>query len=98
VTRSRAPRPVLTPSTPAEWQAAVDAAHAATCLDSARQYGLVSGGPTVDVERCDELLRAGEARGIRPSRDAVERFVAGLLAEATLPRGRIRADKLLPPA
>lgn len=76
----RFPRP-REPSTPEEWQAAVDAAAGALALDSARQYGLVTGGPTVNVERCAEILGAGEARGIRPRRDAIERFVAELRVE-----------------
>jgi len=35
-------------------------------LDSARQYGLVTGGPEIDVERCEEILTLGKARGIEP--------------------------------
>ena len=79
------------PSTPEDWQDAIDAAEGALTLHSARHYGLVTGGPTVHVERCVEILREGEARGIRPSHDAVERFVAELLAahelEAAASRG-----------
>lgn len=66
------------PRTPEEWQAAVDAAQGALTLDSARKYGLVTGGPVVNVDRCVELLEAGRKRGIVPSPDAVEKFVAEL--------------------
>ena len=35
-------------------------------LDSARQYGLVTGGPVIDVDRCWELLARGRAKGFVP--------------------------------
>ena len=71
--------PPQNPETPEEWQAAVDAADALLKLDAARLYGLVSGGPEVDAERCWELLhRAAEEHGIEPADDAVERFVEEL--------------------
>jgi len=74
------------PVTPREWQDAVDAAHACLCLDSARTYGLVVGGPKVDVDRCLLILRQGRERGFTPAVDAVERFVAAL-REATVSDG-----------
>ena len=40
------------PKAPEEWQAAADAADALLRLDSARMYGLVTGGPEVDADRC----------------------------------------------
>lgn len=52
------------PETPAEWRAAVVMAEACVLLDSARQYGLVVGGPVVDVERCLALIERGRARGV----------------------------------
>ena len=66
------------PRTPQEWQEAVDIAHGALALDSARQYGLVRGGPGVWVERAEEILRLGAAKGYKPSPNAVERFVAAV--------------------
>jgi hypothetical protein len=59
------------PQTAADWQAAVDAADFLLSLDSARRYGLVSGGPAVNVLRCEAVIREGRARG----------FVAGAAAE-----------------
>jgi hypothetical protein len=59
------------PEIPAEWQAAVDAAYFYLLLDSARQYGLVVGGPQVDVARCAAILAAGEARGYVPTPSAL---------------------------
>lgn len=65
------------PTTPEEWQFAVDAAEALLQIDSARQYGLIEGGPVVVVERCVALLERGKQLGHVPAADAVERFVAG---------------------
>lgn len=73
------------PRTRAEWQVAADAAAGALALDSARQYGLVTGGPGVDVERCAEILRRAEARKIKPAPDAAERFILALVAEQGAP-------------
>ena len=70
------------PRTTGEWQDAVDAAHGFLVLDSARQYGLVNGGPVVAVERCVVILRRGKARGITPRPDAVERLAAELGGKA----------------
>lgn len=69
------------PLTRGEWRDAVDAAAAALCLDAARSYGLVVGGPAVDVDRCSEILAGGESRGIAPSDDAVDRFVSAWSAQ-----------------
>lgn len=66
------------PATPSEWQEAVDLAYGAQCLDSARQYGLVSGGPKVNLDRCDEILRRGNQLGYTPGPGAVERFMKQL--------------------
>lgn len=66
------------PETDQEWQAAVDAAHFFLMLDSARLYGLVTGGPEVDTGRCEELIQEGAERGFVPSADAIERGVTEL--------------------
>lgn len=66
------------PETATEWQAAVDAAHALLVIDAARQYGLVTGGPDIDVVRCEEILERGRKKHITPRPDAVERFIAEL--------------------
>jgi len=51
-------------------------------LDSARQYGLVSGGPKVIVERCEDILRRGAKRRIKPIRSNVDRFIKSLCVSA----------------
>lgn len=62
------------PQTPAEWQEAVNLAEFCVLLDSARQYGLVRGGPKVDVERCLLVLSAGRTRGVLPQRAELDRL------------------------
>lgn len=66
------------PHNKAEWQDAVDAAEACLLLESARLYGLVEGGPAVDVKRCEEILRRGRQLGVAPAADCVERFLKEL--------------------
>jgi hypothetical protein len=70
---------VRDPETDREWQDAVDAAKGALALESARTYGLVTGGPDVDVRRCNVILGRGASRRppVLPSADAVERFLEG---------------------
>jgi len=60
------------PTTREEWQTVVDASNALLALDSARQYGLVTGGPEISVERCTFLLAEGKRRGVVPIRDTGE--------------------------
>jgi hypothetical protein len=59
------------PETSAEWQAAVTGAYHCLQLDSARQYGLVEGGPEINVERCEQLLEEGKRRGVLPDRSKI---------------------------
>lgn len=75
-------REILDPVTPKEWQTAVDAAHGSLALAAARDYGLVTGGPVVNVERCNQILERGAEMGVTPSPDAIERFTLGLAAAA----------------
>jgi hypothetical protein len=55
------------PQTPQEWQAAVNSADFHLCLKSARAYGLVATDVVVDLDRCEELLKRGEALGYKPN-------------------------------
>lgn len=66
------------PDTPAEWQEAVDLADAMLVVHSARCYGLIAGGPKIDPDRCDDLLREARSRGFRPRPDEVDRIIAAL--------------------
>jgi len=69
------------PQTPTEWQEAVNLAAAWLRFDAARRYGLITGGQTVDVVRCRELLSRGLANGWVPREvdvdAAIDRIVRG---------------------
>lgn len=69
------------PATPAEWRAAVATAEACLRLDAAKQYGLVVGGPVVNVDRCVALLEAGRARGVMPTSGEIDDAIRCLIAE-----------------
>lgn len=58
------------PRTPDEWQEAVNSAAFWLLVDDARLYGLVTGGPDVDRQRCLNILRWGEAKGYAPRKAA----------------------------
>lgn len=60
------------PKTPAEWQEAVDIAAGFRAIQDCKLYGLLTGGPEINVTRCDEILAAGRAKGIKPSRPVTE--------------------------
>lgn len=68
------------PQTPAEWQDAVNCAEACLLFESARLYGLVTGGLSIDVDRCEQILADGRARQVLPRHDGVDAHVAGLIA------------------
>lgn len=56
---------------------------AAACLrlEAARQYGLVTGGPEVDEDRCEDVLAYARERGIAPSQDEVDDATVGIVLE-----------------
>lgn len=63
-----------------EVQELADLCHVWLLLDSARLYGLVCGGPKVNVARCEQILAAAKARGVVPRTDAVDRCLPGIMA------------------
>jgi len=67
------------PTTDTEWQDAVDCADGAIHFDAAREYGLIKGGPEIDLERAETLLRLGAEQGYHPRADAPEAFALSLL-------------------
>ncbi len=67
------------PGTPEQWQEAVDLAHTFILLDAARSHGLVSGGPGVNLARCEEILARGAGLGYTPREEAVDAIVAELV-------------------
>lgn len=72
-------KPSTDPKTPEQWQEAVDAAEGLLLIDSARQYGLITGGPKINADRCDEILRRGRERGVYPSNHAAARTLDSLM-------------------
>jgi hypothetical protein len=58
------------PKTTAEWQEAVDVAYVMLLVDSAKQFGLIT-GPDVNISRCNMLIEQGAALGITPSPNAL---------------------------
>lgn len=55
------------PETTEEWQEAVNLSDLYLRVDSARAYGLLTGGPEVDTERCQEILDRGAKKRIHPT-------------------------------
>lgn len=62
-----------------EWQFAADAAATCLAIDACRFFGLITGGPKVNAERCAQVLDQAERRGVTPSDDAVERFLPAFM-------------------
>ena len=54
----------LEPRTAAEWRDVATLAEVLLRVDAARQYGLIVGGPTINVARCATLLKRAQRRGI----------------------------------
>lgn len=63
------------PRTPIQWQEAVNLAYFLMLLHSARSYGLVTGGPDVQVDRCQQLLEEGRLLGYVPTASLGKRQV-----------------------
>ena len=71
---------IRNPITDTEWQIAVTLAQAALMLESARQYGLIVGGPTIHVERALLLIEIGATKGITPNATALDEAVLAIVA------------------
>jgi hypothetical protein len=56
------------PRSKRQWQVAVDTVDACLAIDAARLYGLITGGPKIDVDRCVMILEFGKKKGIVPSK------------------------------
>jgi hypothetical protein len=74
---------MINPRTPAQWREAATWASVLLHLDSARAYGLVTGGPAVNVDRCIELLERAKARGIVPTEADEAVCLRQLVAESS---------------
>lgn len=56
----------MRPVTDEQWQDAVDAAYFIQQIEMARLFGLVTGGPEINLESCAEILEDGRKLGILP--------------------------------
>lgn len=65
-------RPIKDPETPAERREAVCLADGLLVIDAARNYGLITGGPDVDVARCQDILEQARDRGHKPQENAIQ--------------------------
>jgi hypothetical protein len=73
-------RPPLDPQTPEQWQEAVDSAAAMRMIADCKMYGLLEGGPVINISRCDELLERGQQLGVMPSAPVVDLAVMWMRA------------------
>jgi hypothetical protein len=62
----KGPMKANNPTTPAEWQEAVNTAHVMRVIADCEMYGLIKFSGKIDVGRCDELLEQGAHLGYRP--------------------------------
>jgi hypothetical protein len=50
---------------------AVLASKALLAMESLKQYGLIEGGPEINVERCEEVIAWGDERGLEFTQEEV---------------------------
>ena len=60
------------PQTREQWQIAVDIAAGLRAIEDCKMYGLLQGGPKINLDRCDELLTRGARMGVIPSKQTIE--------------------------
>lgn len=60
------------PQTREQWQKAVDAATGLKVIADCKLYGLLKGGPYINVDRCAEIVRRGEVLNVHPSKPKTE--------------------------
>jgi len=70
------------PITDEEWQEVVNNIEVLRLIDAARQYGLITGGPEINQDRCDELLAKARRKGIYPQSTVVEQLIDQSLEES----------------
>jgi len=84
------------PHTRQQWQEAVTSAHHFLLLDAARQYGLIEGGPRVNLDRCKSLIKQARKKKIQPdsSEEALKAFLVeiGAVRVEEAPKAEQRTD------
>ncbi len=66
---------------PVEIRAAALLAHAWTLIDSARRYGLIKGGPPVNLAQCQAYIRRGRRLGHFPGNDEIGAMVGRVVGQ-----------------
>lgn len=68
----------------AEWQYAADLAEFVLLLDATRQFGLITGGPAVNVEAAERIIAGAARHDITPALtdELRDRCLAELVADA----------------
>jgi len=69
------------PHTGKELQIVAAGCEALLQLDSARLYGLVTGGPIVNVDRCEQLIARAKREGCSPSEAQVDAVLQLIVRE-----------------
>jgi hypothetical protein len=69
------------PQTPAEWNEAAALAEVMLDIDAARRYGLITGGPKINVERCRAIIRDARAQGIVSTAATINRVTEAIVRE-----------------
>jgi hypothetical protein len=67
------------PQTPAEWNEAAALAEVMLDIDTARRYGLITGGPEINVERCRAIIRDARAQGIVSTATTINRVTDAIV-------------------
>jgi hypothetical protein len=86
---------VNTPSTPEDWQAAVEASVGLLAFAEARNRGLLKGGPKIVTERCFEMAVEGAKLGHLATRAGVEALAIGITEDTGAADSRKVADIVL---
>lgn len=71
-------QPLDMPVTPSEWREGVNAASTMLAVAIAQRYGLMRGGPVVDVEACTVMLKRGKRLGYLPRTEALDGYIRTL--------------------
>ena len=69
------------PKSDAEMLVLVEQAEAWLLFDAAEKYGLITGGPTVDVARCEEIIAEGKERELEATQAGINAAVGRIVRE-----------------
>ena len=72
---------VQDPQTPEEWRVVAQMAAGLRLIEDARLYGFLVGGPTIDVERVDDVIDRARELGLAPTVDEAQQAALELAAE-----------------